>query len=301
MTVNKKQPKKAKRVFSCSFCYNEGHTINNCNDERIDMLENDIKENTAVDMKINLNTEYLHYHLQTYTKEELLVIGYKNKLNVKTTYPINDIITTIIEFYTLFSDEYDSIIQNMNITELDYFINKIHQMLLDTNNNTISLSEIQSSLYEYQREPRLLDINVNRIENIICDSCSCSICNKKSTTVDSIISNCNHVFCYDCIYTVLLEFQKNNTTDINCTCCVSKLETLTVSSLENEKKLLNICNNEKEVIIIDEDFSRYYSYLFMSEEYGDTIINLLDVIIKNGQNVLYILLFVYVYQFLRNI
>jgi len=298
MTVKKKQIKKAKRTFSCSFCYNEGHTINKCNDERIYMLENDIKENAAIDMKINLNAEYLHYYLETYTKEDLLVIGYKLNLNIKSGQTLETIKNKVIDYFILNKEDYSELIKNMNAVELDYFANKVYQMMVNTNNTLLNEQEIKDIMHKgHPINASLgLEIAVKQNEDPFFHDEECNICQNVIEFDDHIITNCDHIFCYKCLDNYLLRFKNNNMTLISCPCCVSNLDAIVVSSVKNKRNLLSMYGDTESPFKIDETVYNYCSFLLLANEEGLQIIDMMNMLIKNGNTICYLVLCICIYK-----
>ena len=77
---------KNKRPIHCSYCNDEGHTINKCNDPTIHLLHEEIEEVAAVDWKSQMNNTYLKTRLLSCSVEELKVLGYK--INIQPYTPI---------------------------------------------------------------------------------------------------------------------------------------------------------------------------------------------------------------------
>jgi len=155
-----------KRSLHCSFCDDEGHTINNCQDSHIDFLLKDFNESISLDIKCNFKMKYMNYVLTQCTVPEIKIIGYQVGLSMNKL-SRNDFINDIVnEYYDKSNKIYYEIIDNMNDIELNYFAKKIAESSKKWNKRKISENRVRELLGIEKPEKRIVKVTKKSKENI---------------------------------------------------------------------------------------------------------------------------------------
>jgi hypothetical protein len=135
-----------KRSLHCSFCDDEGHTINNCRDNQIGFLVKEFNESISLDIKCNLKMKYANYILSLYSVAEIRIIGYQEGLSMNKLSKTDFINEVIDEYYNKSNNKHCEIIDNMNNAELNYFAKKIADSSKIWNSRKISLNKVKQLL-----------------------------------------------------------------------------------------------------------------------------------------------------------
>lgn len=154
-----------KRSLHCSFCDDEGHTINNCQDPQIEFLLKEMNESISLDIKCNFKKKYINYILSSYSLAEVRIIGYQDGLYMNKLSK-NEFIKEIVDgCYDTTNDKYYEIINTMNANELNYFAKKIADSSKIWSSRKISLNKSKKLLGLYNKKH--ID---TKVENIIVSS-----------------------------------------------------------------------------------------------------------------------------------
>jgi len=231
-----KQP----RIIHCSYCLDEGHRINRCNDPSIQLLNEHMDEIAAIDWKADMNSEYLIHKLKTLSEPELHILGYKYNISSLTKLTANEVVEKLVDVYKSNQNTLVYIINNMNLDEIDYFANKLSEFIRETDNqNDCSLVDIRSNLYA--NHPANTDYNISVIlgrdnSNI---RYGCSSCITEVDQDNMISTNCNHTYCSDCIFRNIRANQNENSDHILCKRCDEEITSITAFSEETVATMLD--------------------------------------------------------------
>lgn len=140
------QNNKKKRSLYCSFCDDEGHTINNCQDPQIIFLLKEFNEIISLDIKCNFKMKYVKYILSSYSIPEIKIIGYQKGLSQNKLSKDDLIVDIIDEYYDKTNKTYYEIIDSMNDVELNYFSKKIADSSKKWNSRKLSLNKVKTFL-----------------------------------------------------------------------------------------------------------------------------------------------------------
>ena len=140
------QNNKKKRSLHCSFCDDEGHTINNCQDPQIIFLLKEFNEIISLDIKCNFKMKYVKYILSSYSIPEIKIIGYQKGLSQNKLSKDDLIVDIIYEYYDKTNKTYYEIIDSMNDVELNYFSKKIADSSKKWNSRKLSLNKVKTFL-----------------------------------------------------------------------------------------------------------------------------------------------------------
>ena len=136
-----------KRIIHCSFCGDEGHTISNCQDPRIEIVLKDFEESIALDMKCNLKQKYVKHIMNTmYNIAEIRVIGYQKDLTMNKSSKDDFIHELLDEYYDKKNSKYSEIFDKFNETELNDFAKDISKSSKQWSSRKLSLPKIKELL-----------------------------------------------------------------------------------------------------------------------------------------------------------
>lgn len=143
-----------KRTIHCSFCEEEGHTINSCQDSRINIVVKDFNESIALDMRCNFKQKYIKYIMNSiYSIADIRILGYQKGISMNKTSKdqfINDILD---EYYDIKNVKYAEIFNEFNETELNDFAKNISNNSKQWNSRKLSLPKTKE-LLGIQPEPK---------------------------------------------------------------------------------------------------------------------------------------------------
>jgi len=165
-TVNKVMSQKDKRLLHCSFCDDEGHTINNCQDPQIQYMVKEFNEFIALDMKCKFKMKYLTYVISLYNISEIRVLGYQVNLSIGKKAKKDFVNELLDEYYDTNDIKYSNIIENMNDSELTYFAKKISESSKKWNKRKISENRIKEMLGIEKPEKKVVKVTKKPKENI---------------------------------------------------------------------------------------------------------------------------------------
>ena len=136
-----------KRPIHCSFCDDEGHPINSCQDPRIDIVLRDFEESISLDMECNLKKKYVKYiMISIYTIADIRILGYKKGLSMNKMSKDMFINEVLDEYYDTKDSKYDEIFTGFNDTELLGFAKDISTNSKQWNSRKLSLPKTKKLL-----------------------------------------------------------------------------------------------------------------------------------------------------------
>lgn len=135
-----------KRKQHCSFCEDEGHTINNCQDPQIEFLLKQFTECISIDIKCNFKMKYIKYIISLYNISEIRILGYQCGISMSKQSKEEFVSELLDDYYNKDADEYREIFNSMNKTELTYFAENIATTSTSWNKRKISLKRIKEML-----------------------------------------------------------------------------------------------------------------------------------------------------------
>ena len=136
-----------KRLIHCSFCDDEGHTISNCQDPRIDIVVKDFEESIALDMRCNLKRKYTkHIMNSTYNIADIRVLGYQKDLTMNKTSKDDFMNEILDEYYDTQNNKYSEIFDRFNETELNDFAKDISKSSKQWSSRKLSLPKTKELL-----------------------------------------------------------------------------------------------------------------------------------------------------------
>jgi hypothetical protein len=227
-------------IRCCSFCRDNGHSINNCNDQRIINFGNEcLIQKHLFDYTDNSRNNFKNW-LMTYYLEidrELVKAYAISKCDCRLRSSVDFIIEKIVEHIYPEQNEHeedeipliDEIIQDDNLLTL-----RVLQFLrYYTRINNESLNDSKQKL----------DITVQIEENNkleIDKICDCAICYESMSDMNIVKLNCNHNFCGCCIKNTL---QHNDKTYINpsCALCRNPISRFIVKNIETYNLIADHC------------------------------------------------------------
>ena len=157
---------KDKRLLHCSFCDDEGHTINNCQDPQIQYMVKEFNEFIAFDMKCKFKMKYLTYVISLYNISEIRVLGYQVNLSIGKKAKKDFRNELLDEYYDTNNTKYSNIIENMNDSELKYFAKKISETSKKWNKRKISENRIKEILGIEKPEKKVVNVTKKPKENV---------------------------------------------------------------------------------------------------------------------------------------
>lgn len=136
-----------KRFIHCSFCEEEGHTISNCHDDRIDIVIRDFEETISLDMECNFKKKYAKYvMISLYTQSDIRILGYQRGLSMNKT-PKDEFMNDVLdEYYDIQNSKYDEIFIGFNDSELSDFAKEISKNSKIWNSRKLSLPKTKRLL-----------------------------------------------------------------------------------------------------------------------------------------------------------
>lgn len=157
---------KDKRLLHCSFCDDEGHTINNCQDPQIQYMVKEFNEFIALDMKCKFKMKYLTYVISLYNISEIRLLGYQVNLSIGKKAKKDFVNELLDEYYDTNDIKYSNIIENMNDSELTYFAKKISESSKKWNKRKISENRIKEMLGIGKPEKKVVKVTKKPKENV---------------------------------------------------------------------------------------------------------------------------------------
>lgn len=135
-----------KRKLHCSFCEEEGHTINNCQDPQIDFLLKQFNEYISIDIKCNFKMKYIKYIISLYNISEIRILGYQCGICMNKQSKEEFANELLIEYYNSHDYKYHEIFNSMDKTALNYFVENIASTSTSWNKRKISIKRAERLL-----------------------------------------------------------------------------------------------------------------------------------------------------------
>jgi len=277
-TKNKKQTTttkmpKTKAPAKCAYCNHIGHSINNCKDSSIEILDKTMLEkfifitvlfkSVASNYYIILCIEEL---LNMLSYDELKILIYKKNLKKIS---LNDDKKTYIYYLRI---NYQNAVNSYSNCELKEKLDEISDENYETygkeyyNTHTIfeSLRFKELLLYRmYKLRPpqRKFDITTQppKTQPPKTQTKDCPICLDEIPQNNQIITNCNHTFCNDCIQKYFKSLNSNINTQPICAYCRDPMKSLEIPDPTLCKQIQNkYCNEELKLKIIIDNTRNIY-------------------------------------------
>ena len=222
------------RSRCCSFCRQSGHTINSCNDERLQDFEIE-----CIERKIMFET--------TYEPTSMFNQWLTNKLLdspvIVKSFAIRKCGSTLRSTVQECIDSIKNYIYNVynEETNTDYipFRNEYNHSLITENSFHAILGLLNLTEYrnEIIQEMSIKTIKIQYLETKEDETkedydCDCSICFENYKKDDFVKLNCGHEFCGNCV----LETVKNSSLLARCALCRADINMIHVYSKEVEDK-----------------------------------------------------------------
>ena len=207
----------------CSFCFGQGHNINNCDDNRLINIENEcIQQKQLYAVSDNYIIMFRQWLCDKVLDNAMIVKAFAvRKCGARIRSNIDECIENIVNYV------YQDIPTNYNLDSL--MPSLYHRMLIFMN-----FEEIKA------------EINLNRKFNVVSklenfdieENCECAICYNDDIKPSEIVKlNCTHTFCNSCIKK---SFQHTNRVSIpRCALCRSKISSV---SFKDETIKNDFCN-----------------------------------------------------------
>jgi hypothetical protein len=231
-------------IRCCSFCREQGHSINNCNDQRIINFGNECLIQKHLfdytdDSRNNFKNWLMTYYLEM--DRELVKAYAISKCDCRLRSSVDFIIDKIVEH--IYPE------QNGNEEDVIPLIDEIIQ-----DDNLLTLRILQFLRY-YTRinneslndSEQKLDITVQIEENDkmeIDKNCDCAICYEDNLSEKNFVKlNCQHNFCKDCLQTCLKNVYINQQIP-SCALCRAEITTIVVHDEKIQDEFNEIINNK---------------------------------------------------------
>lgn len=278
------------RNIHCSFCGEEGHYINHCNSNHIQYFKTIVMQYMAVDYKLGLDYKYVEYILSSYPITSVRVLGFhcdatqpnmnllRNKTPDNTTLFHSQLISMIKEIIDKLKCHYPYCI-NRIINRISYDGLLEHSQIVynyySTNRNSrMSLKDIHNILFAHIitiMKFSFVYIDAEFKNEDVCPICYCDINN-----LNYMKSNCQHIFCIDCVYQLCESSKVCYNNNINCPMCREKIDHLYVDILS-----LSSCVKKYS------DLPALYPIIIVGNNYKDTIQYYSRIHINNDKNFLF--------------
>lgn len=229
----------AKKIMKCSYCYCEGHLIHKCVDESIFNLNEYLKNLAFLDVffpEIN----YLKLNFKNYLLPKIRVLcylykiksckneskDYLDQLKYKLIKKYRGYVYRFLFKYMSHEDVYDFMkkiftfcVNNKELDKQNNFtkssiFNKIG-IILERNHHLYS--RIFMNYQKYNLRNLSIFFKNNHINKI------CPICYENLDKNNIIITNCNHYYCFGCLYTYMKSITATNYINNKCCCCRTKI------------------------------------------------------------------------------
>jgi hypothetical protein len=227
----------------CSFCRIQGHNINNCNDNRLIVFENDCRiEKQRFELSNNPRTMFRNWLCDKSILLPFIVRSFAvRKCGSRMSDNINICIDNIIRYIYPDNESNDIIIINPNDNEFENFMRNIYYLSTREMNNILE-AEILLNFRNYifqnetssQKDNRFTFVSeLDETNNDTNDICECAICyDDDIKNINFVKLNCNHKFCNTCLEKSI----KNRQVNIPCCAlCRSEIKTMTFKD-KNIKK-----------------------------------------------------------------
>ena len=208
------------RSIHCSFCKQQGHNIKYCNSNYKQYFKNVVLQYMAIDSRLNLDYKYTRYILSIYPLDSIRVLGFmcnvvqpdmmllKNKTSDNLLLFHNQLIqlvTDIVDKLSIYCPhQVDEIIHNIEHNDMVQHSQLVHTYIAERGDYYMSLRQIHNVLFNDRKI--IMDFSFHY--NALIDSPDdCAICLNNLNSENSIRTNCHHLFCVDCLYT-LFEIEK---------------------------------------------------------------------------------------------
>ena len=226
----------------CSFCRNNGHTVNNCNDERLNEFEllcRSKKQNFSNSSE-NAETLFCDWLLEINLENPLLVKSFAiKKCGGSVRSSSLTIVQLIIDYFN-----YDGTTDDES-SDLDDFISFRSNELQPLYTQDVLLDAAIGLLILSANQTHTQLLNIPRftidIQTIVAsekmhfdENCECGICYENISKQNIVKLSCNHEFCKECIKTTI-NICKTNRKDVNCAFCREK--TLSIETSSDKIKL----------------------------------------------------------------
>jgi hypothetical protein len=150
-----------KRKQHCSFCEDEGHTINNCQDPQIDFLVKQFTECISVDIKCNFKMKYIKYIISLYNISEIRILGYQCGICMSKQSKEEFVSELLHDYYNPRDNKYSDIFNSMLQPELTYFAESIASTSTSWNKRKISVKRAERLLSISNDKSRLSPYETN--------------------------------------------------------------------------------------------------------------------------------------------
>jgi hypothetical protein len=224
----------------CSFCREPGHTINYCNDVRLQNFKELCELNKEVcdyypDSRNKFKEWVIDFCLENPTLIKAFAIRYCGSTTRDT---IQANIDSIVEH---FYDEYYGLPDLIPENDIVRFPNMLNDENIDI---SVLLNWLQRQALSVTRgyEHPIFTIH-SQVEECIEETtatCECNICYTSFEKKQFVKFNCNHEFCKDCFKGVLKTC--NTIEGPKCAFCRSKIENLTFKSQDIKEEFCDLIN-----------------------------------------------------------
>ena len=239
----------SKKILKCSYCNCEGHLIHKCVDETIFNLNEYLKNLAFLDVFFN-EFSYLKLNLNNYLLPKIRVLCYLYKIkscNNKSENYLNELKYKLIKKYRGYA--YKFLYKYMSYEDIYDFMEKIFSFCINNkelskNNNFTRIvlfnkigiflekyPDIYSRTFMNYQKYNLRNLSIflknNHINKI------CPICYEDLDKNNIIITNCNHYYCFDCLYAYMKSICITNYINNNCCYCRTRITGLKYHN-ENE-------------------------------------------------------------------
>jgi hypothetical protein len=261
---------KPKNPPKCAYCHHIGHTINNCKDPSIEILDKTMLEK-FIFITVLFKTQVSPYDIILSFKEllnmlsydELKILIYKKNLKKLT---INDEKNTYVHYLRV---NYQDIVycsysnhelkQKLNeISDENYQIYGDEYLKTKLISDSFELEELLlNRMYEFRPPQRKFDIKTTPTTPTTTKDCP--ICLDEIPSANQIITNCNHTFCNDCIQKYFKSLNSNINKPPVCAYCRDPMKSLEIPDPTLCKQIqTKYCNEQLKLEIIIDNARNIY-------------------------------------------
>lgn len=253
---------------TCSFCHEEGHLIQNCNSQMIEVYDNCIKYNAAYDFYLGLQTTYLKLYLSSLKLNILRAVGYYHNFLLKKnpcTYYCGSYVTYkefiqqfIVHYSLIPYNKHVELINSLSHGKIMVYSHNICDLLIrnniTTNWNPYSISTILLST-------RIFPIQINVISNQDTREQydDCSICYNNIVSDTYCKLSCDHYFCASCVLQYVKGLYLSNRDHITCPLCRGEITEITLSQ-SNYRQYTEMISTIKNRRILNDDSDSQLEY-----------------------------------------